>query len=349
MARTGPLRIGILGCAAIARQFARDVAPSDAVRIVAVGSRRADTAADFARAFGIGRAHASYDALVADPEVDAVYLPLPNSMHAEWAVRAAEQRKHVLCEKPLALGEDEARAMYAAAQRHGIILLESFPYRHQPGIAALERLLADGAIGEVRSMQATFCFTAGNLDTNIRMKPELGGGALLDAGSYPLSLIRLVMGCAPRRVQADATWAATGVDIAMMATLHYADGRRAQLSCAMNSAYHRHASIEGTHGVIETDYLNHTSEQAGGNAHGYLPGRLLVRRGTATSVPLEEVRAPVGSGFLFAAEAFARLVAARDFAAAARLAGESIDNAVTLEALARSARLGQAVEPKAVR
>ncbi len=269
-------------------------------------------------------------------------MPLPNSMHAEWVIKAAERGKHVLCEKPLALGLDDARAMFEAAERHRVILLESIPYQFQPQTAAMLALLEEGTIGEVRSVQAHFSFTLSNPQDNIRMKPELGGGAVLDAGSYPLSLIRLVMGNAPRRVRADATWADTGVDVALMATLYYADGRRAQLSCAMNSAYHRHAAIELANGAIETDYPNHTSEQAGSHPSGYLPSRLRVRRGIATSIPFEEVRSEAGSGFYFAAEAFARLVAKRDVAAVADAARASLDNAATLEALARSARLRHA-------
>ena len=339
-----PLRIGILGAANIARQFARDVAPSKVVSVVAVGSRDAHTAAAFAAAHGLARHHGSYAALLADAEVDAVYLPLPNSLHAEWAIRAMESGKHVLCEKPLALGRDEAHAMFDAARRHGVVLLESFPYQFQPQTFDMLALLQQGAIGAVRSVQACFGFTLPNPQDNIRMKPELGGGALLDAGSYPLSLIRLAMGCAPQRVHADATWAATGVDISLAATLHYADGRRAQLSCAMDAANHRRATIVGSKGTIETEYLNHTSDHAGGHPYGYLPSQLRVRRGTANIVPFEEIRSAVGSGFLFAAEAFARMVAQRDFEAIDRAAQASCDNAATLESIARSARLGRIVD-----
>lgn len=338
-----PLRIGILGCANIARQFARDVAPSPAAHVVAVASRNLDTAAAFAAAHGIRRHHGSYEALLADAEVDTIYLPLPNSLHAEWAVRAAEAGKHVLCEKPLALNLAQARTMFAAAQRHGVMLLEAFPYYFQPQTGDMLALLHGGAIGSVRSVQASFGFTLSRPVGNIRLQPDLGGGALLDAGSYPLSLIRLVMGCAPQRVQADARWADSGVDIGTVATLHYADGRRAQLSCAMDTANHRHASIVGDQGVIETEYLNHTSAQAGGHPHGYLPSQMRVRRG-AGNTAFEPVHSGSGSGFRFAAEAFAKVVAERDSAAIGRAAAASLDNAATLEALARSARLGQAVD-----
>jgi len=342
------LRLGILGCANIARQFARDIRSSSVVRACAVASRDLEKAAAFATASGIARHYGSYEALLAAPDLDAIYLPLPNSMHAAWAIRALESGKHVLCEKPLALGPGEARAMFRTAERHRVILLESFPYQFQPQTLALRALLDSGTIGEIRSMQATFCFTVPNPESNIRMKPELGGGALLDAGSYPLSLIRLVMGDVPSMVHAAATWAETGVDIALMATLHYADGRRAQLSCAMNAAYHRYATIEGSAGAIETDFLNHTGDSTGSDPSGYLPGRLRVRRGTATTVPLEEIPSKHGRGFLFAAEAFARLVLDQDFLSAKRTTEASVDNAATLEALAHSARAGRAIDVRAV-
>jgi predicted dehydrogenase len=337
------LRIGMLGCANIARQFARDVAGCPDAKIVAVGSRSIDTAVAFARVFGIERSHGSYEALLADPEVDVIYLPLPNSLHAEWAIKAAGAGKHVLCEKPLAMGLAQAQAMFEAARQHGVMLLEAFPYYFQPQTGAMLELVRCGDIGRVRSVQASFGFTLSKPVGNIRLSAALGGGALLDAGCYALSLIRLVMGDAPEKVMADALWADSGVDISLLATLFYADGRRAQLSCAMDTANHRRATIIGTDGTIETEYLNHTSDQAVGHAYGYLPGQLRVRRGIANTVPFEEVTASTGSGFRFAAEAFARVIRARDFAAIDRAAQASLDNAATLEALAKSARLGQAV------
>ena len=344
-----PLRLGILGCANIAKQFARDVAPSRAVRVVAVASRNADTAAAFTKAQGIARHHGSYEALLADTEVDAVYVPLPNSLHAEWAIKAAQAGKHVLCEKPLALDHAQAASMFAAAERHGVMLLEAYPYYFQPQTGAMLALLHSGAIGTVRSVQSCFGFMLANPAGNIRMKPELGGGALLDAGSYALSVIRLAMGCAPQRVSADASWSDSGVDLSLMATLYYADGRRAQLSCDMGAANHRRATIVGTAGTIETEYLNHTSDPRSAHPHpqahphGYLPSQLRVRRGTANTIAFEEIASGTGSGFRFAAEAFAKVVAAKDFAAVARAAAASLDNAATLHAMGRSAASGQPV------
>lgn len=337
------LRLGILGCANVAKQFARDVRASERVNVVAVASRDLANAQAFAQAQGIGRHHGSYEALLADPDVDAIYLPLPNSLHAEWAMKAAAAGKHVLCEKPLALAPDEARAMFEAARRHGVLLLEAYPYAFQPQTLAMVRLLEEGAIGQVRSMQSVFGYRLMNLN-NIRMQPGLGGGSLLDAGSYALSVIRLVMGAAPTRVMADASWADSGVDISLMATLYFADGRRAQLSCAMDVANVRRATISGTDGTIETEYLNHTSDQAAGDAVGYLPSELRVRRGVAATLPFEPQPTATGSGFRFAAEAFARMVHGRDTQAMEQAAVVSVENAATLQALAQSAKLGQPVD-----
>jgi predicted dehydrogenase len=147
-----PLRIGILGCANIARQFVRDVAPSAAVDVVAVASRQRETAAAFAQAQGIQRHYGSYEALLSDADVDAIYLPLPNSMHADWAVRAAEAGKHILCEKPLSLGLAQAQSMFDAASKNRVMLLEAYPYYFQPQTGAMLKLLRDGEIGDVCSV-----------------------------------------------------------------------------------------------------------------------------------------------------------------------------------------------------
>jgi predicted dehydrogenase len=336
-----PLRLGILGCANIAKQFARDVADSKHVIIQAVASRDLAKAQLFAEQFHIARAHGSYESLLNDANLDAIYLPLPNSMHADWAIRAMQAGKHVLCEKPLALNLSEVKRMFEVARRNDVMLLEAYPYWFQPQTRDLLTSLRHDTIGEVRSMQASFGFTVSD-QTNIRMKPDLGGGALLDAGSYPLSLIRLVMGCAPERVMAYANWAATGVDINIMATLFYADGRRAQMSCAMDTANHRHATIVGSKGTVETEYLNHTSDTRT-HPWGYLPSQLRVRQGIANSIPFEQVRSATGSGFRFAAEAFAKVVHEQNRHAIERAAAASHDMAATLDAILASAKTGQLV------
>jgi predicted dehydrogenase len=307
---------------------------------VAVASRQPDKAQAFAADYGIPTAHGSYEALLADPQVEAVYIPLPNHLHAAWTIRAAEAGKHVLCEKPLTLGLDDARAMFEAARRHGVMLLEAYPYYFQPQTGDMLRLLHGGEIGEVRRVHASFGFSLPPGTGNIRWQPDAGGGALLDAGSYPVSLIRLVMGQAPVRVLAEAQWADTGVDVGMTALLQFAGGRQATLSCAMDTATHRKALIVGSQGLIETEFLNHTAPSDRGHVHGYLPSAMRVRRGTANTVPFEEVKSATGSGFRFAAEAFAAVVAAGDVAAIERAAQASLDIAATLQALQASARMG---------
>ena len=346
--KVAPLRIGILGCANIAQPFARDIASSPFVKVTAVASRQVEKAAAFAAQHRIARHHGSYEALLRDEAVNAVYIPLPNGLHAEWAIKAAQAGKHMLCEKPLALGRAQAQSMFAAAQQHGVMLLEAFPYYFQPQSGDMLALLHGGAIGDVQSVQASFGFM---LDApkpgqplDIRLNPDLGGGALLDVGCYVLSLIRLVMGEAPTQVHAHATFAPTGVDISMTATLLFADGRRAQLSCAMNAANHRHASIVGTRGTLQTEYLNHTSAVNAGDANGYVTSHMRMRvdalPGASKPAVFKDIKSPTGSGFRFAAEAFAKVIAEQDFAAISRAAQASVDNAATLEAMARSARSG---------
>jgi predicted dehydrogenase len=340
-----PLRIGVMGCGNIARQFVAAVASSPHVRVAAAASRDPAKSADFAKTFGIERAQGSYEALLADPALDIIYVPLPNTMHLEWVVKAAQSGKHVLSEKPLALTLAEARTMFAAAKANGVMLLEAYPYWFQPQTRDMMDLIYSGAIGEVRSVQASFGFNLMNqpgvLD-NIRMKPDMGGGALLDAGSYVMSLIRLVMGEAPLRVMAHATMVESGVDISTSATLFFAGERTAQLHCAMNVGYHRLATILGSGGVIETEFLNHTSTDPH-HPLKYLPSLMRVRRGIAGSIPFEDVQSATGSGFSFCAEAFAKVIRKRDFAAIDRAAQASIDIAATLEAIAQSSKTGQPV------
>ena len=336
------LRFGVLGCAHIARQFARDVAPSKTVGITAVASRELTRANEFAHSFGIARTHGSYEALLADAEVDAVYLPLPNSLHAPWAIKAAQAGKHVLCEKPLALSGAEARDMFAAARANGVMLLEAYPYAFQPQTQALRELIANGNLGTLRHVQASFGFTMGNPLGNIRLNPDLGGGALLDAGSYPVSLTCLAMGSAPQQVHGHARWHESGVDMALQGTLLWADGRSAQISCAMDTGNHRHATLVGTQGTLETEYLNHVHEGTAGNhPYGFQPSLMRLRKGVGNTVPFEPVVCAGGSGFRHAAETFARWVAQGDHAECQRFEQTSLDVAATLEALARSARTGQ--------
>ncbi len=247
-----PLRIGVLGTARIARAFIAGVAPSQTVAIAAIASRDGHKAQAFAAATGVPGAYGSYEQLLADPGIDAIYNPLPNSLHAPWSVRALEAGKHVLCEKPLATTARDARAMFDAAQGHGLRLAEAFPYRSQPHAIRLRELVEAKALGELRTIQAAFGFKLGE-PGNIRFDPTLGGGALLDAGTYPVSLVRMLAGQRPTRVYASARWHTSGVDETVIASLEHPSGLLAQISCSFATDLHREALIAGTAGVLRTN------------------------------------------------------------------------------------------------
>jgi predicted dehydrogenase len=333
---SAPLRIGVLGAAAIARQFCAGVAPSTRVKVTTIASREAAKAERFARETGVPRWHGAYAALLADPEIDAIYNPLPNSLHAEWSIRALEAGKHVLCEKPLCATGAEARAMFAAAKRHGRHLVEAYPYRSQPQTLKLRELVDGGAIGTVRLVRASFGITIANL-ADIRFDPALAGGALMDAGSYPVSLVRLVVRERPARVFAAARWASTGVDLTLAGTLEFASGVLAQITCSFATGFHRQAQIVGDAGAIDTTYLNHPPMVA--------PPLLTVWRGTGSAnVRSETVTAAGGNGFLFEAESFERLVREGPAGWNGATPEESVDIALTLEAMLKSARAGAPVE-----
>jgi xylose dehydrogenase (NAD/NADP) len=328
-----PLRVGILGAAGIAREFCAGVRGSAKLAVVAIASRQLEKSQAFARDFGIGTAHSSYDALLADDGVDALYNPLPNALHAPWSIRAAEAGKHVLCEKPLALNANEARAMFDAATRNGVHIVEAYPYLSQPQTLTLQELVASGAIGRLTLVQASFGFTQ-NDPANIRLSPALGGGALMDAGSYPVSLVRVLAGAAPVRVSAAATWTESGVDRTMAATLEHASGLLAQISCSFATGDHRRALITGEDGVIETNYWNHTTPER--------PAVLHLRRGAKNRGGYETIEVAQANGFRAEAESFADLIAGGAWTGATP--AQSLDIARTLDALAASARTRLPVE-----
>jgi predicted dehydrogenase len=325
------IRIGVLGAANIARQFTAGCAPSADVEVVAVASRGLEKAKRFAKEVGIERALGSYEALLVDPDIDAIYNPLPNSMHAEWSIRAAEAGKHVLCEKPLAMDAEEVRAMFAAAEKNGVLLREGYPYMAQQQTAIMRQWIAEGAIGKVKLIRANFSVFFED-PANIRLIPALGGGALYDAGSYAVSLVRIAAGTRPTRVQALAQYDSNGVDRTMIASLEFADGALAQVSCSFATAFHRDASIGGDKGVIETNYLNHPPASG--------PAVLQIRRSVALGTPLEPVVVPDGNGFRLEAESFARLVCGDNAAWTGATPQESIDIAMTMDAMRKSGRDG---------
>jgi xylose dehydrogenase (NAD/NADP) len=311
------LRIGILGAANIARSFISGVSASETVSVIAIASRDSSKARRFASDTGVARAYGSYQELLADPAIDAVYNPLPNSLHAEWSIRACEAGKHVLCEKPLAVTGSEARAMFAAARRHGVVLV------------------AGGAIGRVQTMHAAFGFNLTD-EANIRLDPTLGGGALMDLGTYPVSLTRLVSAERPVRVQALARWHRSGVDQTLVANLEHAGGLLAQISCSFCSRAHRQALIVGTSGAIETTYPNHAPVDRS--------PVLQLKRGLASDAPYEDIAVEACDGFRAEAESFERLIRLGPGHWTGASPEESVDIMLTLEAILESARSGQPIQ-----
>ncbi len=330
-----PVRIGVLGAAAIARDFIKGVKPSSVVRVTAVASRSAEKAAAFAKGNGLERSFGSYDAMLADKDIDAIYNPLPNSLHAPWSVRAADAGKHVLCEKPLAATETEAKAMFGAAKRNGVHLVEAYPYLAQPMTLEVRKLIKDGAVGKPQLIRASFGIPFSD-PNNIRLIADLAGGAVMDVGSYSSSFIRVTAGERPKRVHAVARWGETGVDRTLVGTFEFASGLLAQVAASFATGYQRHAQVAGDKGCIETMYLNHPP--IGG------PASFQIRRGVTGMTPIETIPVPEGSGFLLEAESFARLVSSGDEAQwTGATPQESIDIAAMLEALIKSARQGSPV------
>jgi xylose dehydrogenase (NAD/NADP) len=332
MRQTRPLRIGILGTAKIAHQFAEGVAPSTLVDVVAVASRDMAKAETFAADCAIPRAIGSYEAMLADPEIEAIYIPLPNNLHGDWSIAALEAGKHVLCEKPLAVSEAQARLMYATADRNRRHLAEAYPYLAQPQTTLTRDLLKRGALGRVHVIRAAFGVPFSD-PANIRLKPDLAGGSLMDAGSYAVSFVRVMAGERPTRVQATARWGETRVDTTVVATLEFASGLLAQVMSSFSTAYHRHAQIAGETGILESLYLNHPPI-------GGAP-LVTIRRGELAAGTLETHTAEGGNGFRFEAESFARLVAGEPGAWTGVTPEESIDIAATLAAILESARTGR--------
>jgi predicted dehydrogenase len=236
----------VLGVAGIAvRAVIPAIQRARNARLVAIASRASGRAEDAAGRLGIPRAHGAYEALLADPEVDAVYIPLPNSLHREWTIRCAEAGKHVLCEKPLALTAAEAEEMAAACRQHGVVLMEAFMYRFHPRTERVAQLAADGTLGDVRLVRAAFTFAAREPARNIRFRPDLGGGALYDVGCYTINVSRMILG-EPEEVFAAGRVGEYGVDDQVGAVLRFAGNRLALVDCGLVLPRREEYEIVGT-------------------------------------------------------------------------------------------------------
>lgn len=247
------LRFGVLSTADIAlRKVIPAIQRADRCAVVAIASRGAERAQAAAATLGIPRAHGSYEALLADPEVDAVYIPLPNHLHRDWAIAAARAGKHVLCEKPLATTVADAERIVDAAADAGVLLMEAFMYRLHPSWQAVLDVVASGRIGRVLAVQSWFSYYNDD-PTNIRNIAAAGGGALYDIGCYNVHLSRLLFGAEPDDVAATILRdPATGVDILTSAILRFGDGQ-ATFTCTTRAETDQRVHVYGAAGRISID------------------------------------------------------------------------------------------------
>ncbi len=290
-----PLRLGVLGAARIAPMAL--LAPARRVPeavVLAVAARDAPRASAFAARHRIPRVHATYDALLADPEVEAIYNPLPNSLHAPWTIRALEAGKHVLCEKPLSATVAEAEAMAAAAARSGRILMEAFHYRYHALFGRMRAVLRAGELGTVRHLEARLCIPLLRRN-DIRWRADLGGGALMDTGCYTVHLLRHLAEAEPGVVSAQAAWTRGGVDRWLTADLRFPGDRSGRLTCALLSCVPLRISARVTGSAGTLRVLNPIAPQFFHRLRIETPAGRRVERVAGAASYDEQLRAFVGA------------------------------------------------------
>jgi predicted dehydrogenase len=247
---TARLRWGILGVAMINDRLLPAFARAEHADLRAIASRDLVKAQAAAATAGIPTAHGSYEALLNDPDIDAVYIPLPNTLHADWTRKAAERGKHILCEKPLTPTAPQAQELIEFCQARGVTLMDGFMWPHHPRTARLRQLLDQGRIGQVQRVSGSFTYLLQPLDpSNIRLQPALAGGSLLDVGCYPVFGIRWAFAAEPVRVYATAKYE-YGVDVEMNGIVWLEDGRVGTFDCGFTLPFRGWMEIVGTEGVI---------------------------------------------------------------------------------------------------
>ena len=244
------LRWGVISTSNIGRKAVNPaIRASCNGELLAVASRDEARARAFSEEEGVPVSYGSYEALLDDERIEAVYIPLPNSLHKEWTIRAAEKGKHVLCEKPLALDAAECREMEAAAAANGVKLMEAFMYRFHPRTEKVLEIVRSGAVGALKQIRSSFTFLLTRPD-NIRWDPELGGGALMDVGCYCVNVSRTMAGREPVEVRAMANFRSPGVDGQMAGTLRFEDGLLAHFDCALTMERTEVYHLMGTGGHL---------------------------------------------------------------------------------------------------
>lgn len=249
---TRKLRWALMSTANINQALIKPLKKAARSELVGVASRDGARAAAYAQTEGLARTWSSYEALLADPDVDVIYNPLPNSMHADWAVMAANAGKHVLCEKPMAVSIEEMDALEKAAAANHVTIFEAFMYLHHPQTRAVLKMIQEGRIGNLQTIHAWFSFFLPPSDAaNVRLQPSLSGGAAWDLGVYPNSLsIVMSGGHAPEAVWAQSVIGETGVDVAMRAQMRFANKVSAQVSCSFRTPFSEGARFNGDEGSL---------------------------------------------------------------------------------------------------
>jgi predicted dehydrogenase len=250
------IKWGILGNATIARVCVIPAIQKSRNGMVhALGTRSPATAGEVAAKNNILYIYDDYEAVLADPEIEAVYIPLPNHLHLPWAVKALQAGKHVLCEKPLACNAQEARAMAEAAAEAGLLLMEAFMYRFHPRSLKIKQLIADGLIGTPCLVHSAFCYHIGEkllaTGDNYRLRPDMGGGALLDVGCYSVSLARWLLETEPAQVQAQAIYHRCGADVHSVGSLRFRGSELAAFEASFISALQQTYTVVGSDGAID--------------------------------------------------------------------------------------------------
>ena len=243
------LNWGLLSTARINRALITPLRASKRNHLLAVASRTQQSVDRYAREWKIPRAHGSYEALLADPEIDVIYNSLPNHLHAEWTIRAVEAGKHVLCEKPLALSVDEVDAMQEAARKHGRVVAEAFMYRHHPQTLKVQDLTRNGSLGALKLIRGSFSFVLAR-EGDVRLDPAMGGGSIWDVGCYPISYARTITGENPLEVFGWQVTGQTGIDETFVGQMRFANDIHAQFDCSFVIPFHAFMEVIGSEGTL---------------------------------------------------------------------------------------------------
>jgi len=321
------MRLGLLSTARINDAILAGASESDRVEVVAVASRAVERAHAYAAEHGIPRSHSSYEMLFEDPDVDTVYVSLPNGLHHEWTMRALQAGKHVLCEKPYSRSPGDVEEAFDTAGRAGLVLMEAFMYRHHPQTQAIATLVREGALGRLLAVRSTFTFPLASL-ADVRAQPELAGGALMDVGCYCVNGSRLLAG-EPETVFAEQLTGPTGIDMALFGTMRFPGDLVGQFEASFVAPQRQSLEVVGENAVLTATAPWRTD----------WPGEVRIARGDES----ERVTVPNGNAYRLELENMADAIAG----IAPPLLGrdDALGQARTIDALYRSAASGAAVSP----